>query len=136
MIRFPLLLALVLVTAVSVLLGYEFKGLSGLKAASAGIGLGVLLVVVSRFIMRLSDRSEGTRMLAAFYGSLVWSFGGIVAGVMLAKWLYPELAASVVLPALGFYLICRFDSAFRSWTGSETAGLSTPGTGVSKGDLE
>ena len=136
MIRFPLLLALVLVTAVSVLLGYEFKGLSGLKAASAGIGLGVLLVVVSHFLMRLSDRSEGTRMLAAFYGSLAWSFGGIVAAVMLTKWLYPGLAASVVLPALGFYLVYRFDSAIRSWTGSGTSGLSTPGAGVSEGELK
>ena len=136
MIRFPLLLAFVLVIAASALLGYEFKGAAGLKASAAGIALGVLLVAVSRFLTNLSARSDGTRMLAAFYGSLVWSFGGIVAGVMLAKWLYPELAASVVLPALGFYLVYRFDSAIRSWTGSGTSGLSTPGAGVSEGELK
>ena len=136
MIRFPLLLAFVLVTAVSALLGYQFKGVPGFKGVAAGIGLGVLLVVVSHFLMRLSDRAEGTRMLAAFYGSLVWSFGAIVAAVMLTKWLYPDLVASVVLPALGFYLVYRFDSGLRLWTGSGTAGLSAPGAGVSEGELK
>ena len=136
MIRFPLLLAFVLVIAASALLGYEFKGAAGRKAAAAGIALGVLLVAVSRFLTNLSARSDGTRMLAAFYGSLVWSFGGIVASVMLTNWLYPDLVASVVFPALGFYLVYRFDSGLRLWTGSGTAGLSAPGAGVSEGELK
>ena len=136
MIRFPLLLAFVLVIAVSALLGYQFKGVPGLKAAAAGIALGGLLIAVSRFLTNLSACSDGTRMLAAFYGSLVWSFGTIISAVLLTKWLYPGFVASVVLPALGFYLVYRFDSGLRSWTGSGTAGLSTPGAGVSEGELK
>ena len=54
-------------------------------------------------------------MLAVFYGSLLWSFGMIIVAVVVVNVLYPELTASVVLPALGFYLVYRFESAVRSW---------------------
>ena len=62
-------------------------------------------------------------MLAAFYGSLLWSFGLVIAAVVVVNALYPELTASVALPALGFYLVYRFDSAIRSW-------VATPKTGA------
>ena len=63
-------------------------------------------------------------MLAAFYGSLLWSFGLVIAAVVVVNALYPELTASVVLPALGFYLVYRFDSAIRSWVTTSKTGAT------------
>ena len=71
-------------------------------------------------------------MLAAFYGSLLWSFGLVIAAVVVVKALYPELTASVVLPALGFYLVYRFESAIRSWVATSKAAAiaGTPAGGI------
>ena len=127
--RLPVYLGLLLVTALSALLCNQFKGADGLVASGVGIALGILLVAGSHFLTKLSASLEGTKMLAAFYGSLLWSFGLVIAAVVVVNALYPELTASVVLPALGFYLVYRFDNAIRSWvitTGSGSApGVST-----------
>ena len=112
--RLPGYLALVLVAAISVVLCNSLKGSEGLAASAVGIGLGVVLVAGSYFITHLSSCLEGTKMLVAFYGSLAWSFGLIIAAGVITGKLYPELAGSVVLPALSFYLVYRFDSVIRS----------------------
>ena len=72
-------------------------------------------------------------MLAAFYGSLLWSFGLVIVAVVVVNALYPELTGSVVLPALGFYLVYRFDNAIRSWV--ITTGTGN-GPGVSTGEVK
>ncbi len=127
--RLPLCLGLLLVAVVSALLCNQFKGADGLVASGVGIALGILLVAGSHFLTKLSASLEGTKMLAAFYGSLLWSFGMVIVTVVVVNALYPELTGSVVLPALGFYLVYRFDNAIRSWvitTGSGSApGVST-----------
>ena len=130
--RLPLCLGLLLVAVVSALLSHQLKGADGLAAAGAGIGLGILLVAGSYFLAKLSASLEGTKMLAAFYGSLRWSFGLVIAAVVVVKALYPELTASVVLPALGFYLVYRFESAIRSWgaTSKADAIAGTPAGGI------
>ena len=69
-------------------------------------------------------------MLAAFYGSLLWSFGLVIVAVVVVNALYPELTGSVVLPALSFYLVYRFDSAVRSWA------ATAPLPGVSTGEVK
>ena len=113
--RLPLCLGLLLVAVVSALLCNQFKGAAGLAASGVGIGLGILLVSGSFFLTKLFASLEGAKMLAVFYGSLLWSFGMIIVAVVVVNVLYPELTASVVLPALGFYLVYRFESAVRSW---------------------
>ncbi len=120
--RLPVYLGLLLVTALSALLCNQFKGADGLVASGVGIALGILLVAGSHFLTKLSASLEGTKMLAAFYGSLLWSFGLVIAAVVVVNALYPELTASVVLPALSFYLVYRFDSAIRSWIATSKTG--------------
>ena len=129
----PVYLGLLLVTALSALLCNQFKGADGLVASGVGIALGILLVAGSHFLTKLSASLEGTKMLAAFYGSLLWSFGLVIAAVVVVNALYPELTASVVLPALGFYLVYRFDNAIRSWVITTGTG-SAPG--VSTGEVK
>ena len=129
----PVYLGLLLVTALSALLCNQFKGADGLVASGVGIALGILLVAGSHFLTKLSASQDGTKMLAAFYGSLLWSFGLVIAAVVVVNALYPELTASVVLPALGFYLVYRFDNAIRSWVITTGTG-SAPG--VSTGEVK
>ena len=130
--RVPVYLLLLLVAAISALLCHQFKGSEGLAASGAGIALGIVLVAGSHFLTKLSAVLDGAKMLAAFYGSLLWSFGVVIVAVVVVNALYPELTGSVVLPALGFYLVYRFDSAIRSWaTISKTgAGAEAPAGGV------
>ena len=128
--RIPLCLGLLLVAVVSALLCNQFKGADGLVASGVGIALGILLVAGSHFLTKLSASQDGTKMLAAFYGSLLWSFGLVIAAVVVVNALYPELTASVVLPALSFYLVYRFDSAVRSWV------ATAPLPGVSTGEVK
>ena len=130
--RVPVYLLLVLVAGISALLCQQFKGSEGLVASAVGIALGIVLVAGSHFLTRLSALLDGTKMLAAFYGSLLWSFGMFIAAVMTLRALYPELTVSVVLPALSFYLVYRFDSAIRSWvTMSNTSVVAeTPAGGA------
>ena len=118
--RVPVYLLLLLVAGISALLCHQFKGSEGLAAAGVGITLGIVLVAGSHFLTRLSTLMDGTKMLAAFYGSLLWSFGVVIVAVVNA--LYPELTGSVVLPALSFYLVYRFDSTIRSWVATSKTG--------------
>ena len=135
--RLPVYLVLLLVAGISALLCNQFKGSEGLAASAVGIVLGVVLVVGSHFLTKLSVLMDGTKMLAAFYGSLLWSFVMIIAAVVVVNALYPELTASVVLPALGFYLVYRFDNAIRSWvTISGTGAGAGNGPGVSTGEVK
>ena len=120
--RLPLCLGLLLVAVVSALLCNQFKGADGLAASGAGIALGIVLVAGSHFLAKLSASQDGTKMLAAFYGSLLWSFGMVIVAVVVVNALYPELTGSVVLPALSFYLVYRFDSAIRSWVATSKTG--------------
>ena len=120
--RVPVYLLLLLVAAISALLCHQFKGSEGLAAAGVGIALGIVLVAGSHFLTRLSALMDGTKMLAAFYGSLLWSFGVVIVAVVVVNALYPELTGSVVLPALSFYLVYRFDSAIRSWVTTSGVG--------------
>lgn len=131
--RLPLCLGLLLVAVVSALLCNQFKGADGLVASGAGIALGIVLVAGSHFLTKLSVSQDGTKMLAAFYGSLLWSFGMVIVAVVVVNALYPELTSSVVLPALGFYLVYRFDNAIRSWV--ITTGISSA-PGVSTGEVK
>ncbi|MEE3181632.1 MAG: hypothetical protein VX288_06955 [Planctomycetota bacterium] len=131
--RLPVYLGLLLVTALSALLCNQFKGADGLVASGAGIALGIVLVAGSHFLAKLSASQDGTKMLAAFYGSLLWSFGMVIVAVVVVNALYPELTGSVVLPALGFYLVYRFDNAIRSWVITTGTG-SVPG--VSTGEVK
>ena len=131
--RVPVYLLLLLVAAISALLCHQFKGSEGLAAAGAGIALGIVLVAGSHFLTRLSALMDGTKMLVAFYGSLLWSFGVVIVAVVVVNALYPELTGSVVLPALSFYLVYRFDSAIRSWVTTTGAG---PVPGVSTGEVK
>ncbi len=130
--RVPVYLLLVLVAGISALLCNRFKGTEGLAAAGVGIALGIVLVAGSLFLTRLSALMDGTKMLVAFYGSLLWSFGVVIGAVMTVRAFYPELTALVALPALSFYLVYRFDSAIRSWvTMSNTSVVAeTPAGGV------
>ena len=128
--RVPVYLLLVLVAGISALLCNQFKGTEGLAAAGVGIALGIVLVAGSHFLTKLSALLDGTKMLAAFYGSLLWSFGAVIVAVVVVNALYPELTASVVLPALSFYLVYRFDSAVRSWV------ATAPLPGVSTGEVK
>ena len=131
--RLPLCLGLLLVAVVSALLCNQYKGADGLVASGAGIALGIVLVAGSHFLTKLSASQDGTRMLAAFYGSLLWSFGLVIVAVVVVNALYPELTGSVGLPALGFYLVYRFDNAIRSWV--ITTGTGN-GPGVSTGEVK
>mgnify|MGYP001269606787 FL=1 len=131
--RLPLCLGLLLVAVVSALLCNQFKGADGLVASGAGIALRIVLVAGSHFLTKLSVSQDGTKMLAAFYGSLLWSFGMVIVAVVVVNALYPELTGSVVLPALGFYLVYRFDNAIRSWVITTGTG-SAPG--VSTGEVK
>ena len=131
--RLPVYLGLLLVTALSALLCNQFKGADGLVASGVGIALGILLVAGSHFLTKLSASLEGTKMLAAFYGSLLWSFGMVIVAVVVVNARYPELTGSVVLPALSFYLVYRFDSAIRSWVTTTGTG---PVPGVSTGEVK
>ncbi len=131
--RIPLCLGLLLVAVVSALLCNQFKGADGLVASGAGIALGLVLVAGSHFLVKLSASQDGTRMLAAFYGSLLWSFGMVIVTVVVVNALYPELTGSVVLPALGFYLVYRFDNAIRSWVITTGTGCAP---GVSTGEVK
>ena len=126
-------LLLVLVAGISALLCQQFKGSEGLVASAVGIALGIVLVAGSHFLTKLSAVLDGTKMLAAFYGSLLWSFGMVIVAVVVVNALYPELTSSVVLPALGFYLVYRFDNAIRSWV--ITTGTGN-GPGVSTGEVK
>jgi hypothetical protein len=131
--RVPVYLLLLLVAGISALLCHQFKGSEGLAAAGVGIALGIVLVAGSHFLTKLSAVLDGTKMLAAFYGSLLWSFGMVIVAVVVVNALYPELTGSVVLPALSFYLVYRFDSAIRSWVTTTGTG-SVPG--VSTGEVK
>ena len=131
--RVPVYLLLVLVAGISALLCNQFKGTEGLAAAGVGIALGIVLVAGSHFLTKLSALLDGTKMLAAFYGSLLWSFGVVIVAVVVVNALYPELTGSVVLPALSFYLVYRFDSAIRSWVTTSGAG---PVPDVSTGEVK
>ncbi len=131
--RVPVCLLLLLVAGISALLCHQFKGSEGLAAAGVGIALGIVLVAGSHFLTKLSAVLDGTKMLAAFYGSLLWSFGMVIVAVVVVNALYPELTGSVVLPALSFYLVYRFDSAIRSWVTTTGAG---PVPGVSTGEVK
>ena len=131
--RVPVYLLLLLVAAISALLCNQFKGSEGLAAAGAGIALGIVLVAGSHFLTKLSALLDGAKMLAAFYGSLLWSFGMVIVAVVVVNALYPELTGSVVLPALSFYLVYRFDSTIRSWVTTTGAG---PVPGVSTGEVK
>ena len=131
--RVPVYLLLLLVAAISALLCNQFKGSEGLAAAGAGIALGIVLVAGSHFLTKLSALLDGTKMLVAFYGSLLWSFGVVIVAVVVVNALYPELTGSVVLPALSFYLVYRFDSAIRSWVTTTGTG---PVPGVSTGEVK
>ena len=130
--RVPVYLLLLLVAGISALVCHQFKGSEGLAAAGVGIALGIVLVAGSHFLTKLSSLLDGTKMLAAFYGSLLWSFGVVIGAVMTVRAFYPELTALVALPALSFYLVYRFDSAIRSWvTMSNTSVVAeTPAGGV------
>ena len=112
--RVPVYLLLVLVAGISALLCNQFKGTEGLAAAGVGIALGIVLVAGSLFLTRISALMDGAKMLAAFYGSLLWSFGVVIVAVVVVNALYPALTSSVVLPALSFYLVYRFDSTLSS----------------------
>ena len=131
--RVPVYLLLVLVAGISALLCHQFNGSEGLVASAVGIALGIVLVAGSHFLTKLSAVLDGTKMLAAFYGSLLWSFGMVIVAVVVVNALYPELTGSVVLPALGFYLVYRFDNAIRSWVITTGTG-SAPG--VSTGEVK
>ena len=120
--RVPVYLLLVLVAGISALLCHQFKGSEGLVASAVGIALGIALVAGSHFLTKLSAVLDGTKMLAAFYGSLLWSFGVVIVAVVVVNALYPELTGSVVLPALSFYLVYRFDSTIRSWVAPPKTG--------------
>ena len=131
--RVPVYLLLVLVAAISALLCNQFKGTEGLAAAGVGIALGIVLVAGSLFLTRISALMDGAKMLAAFYGSLLWSFGVVIVAVVVVNALYPELTSSVVLPALSFYLVYRFDSTIRSWATTSGTG---PVPSVSTGEVK
>jgi len=131
--RVPICLLLLLVAGISALLCHQFKGSEGLAAAGVGIALGIVLVAGSHFLTKLSALLDGAKMLAAFYGSLLWSFGMVIVAVVVVNALYPELTGSVVLPALSFYLVYRFDSTIRSWVTTTGAG---PVPGVSTGEVK
>ena len=64
--RLPVYLVLLLVAGISALLCNQFKGSEGLAASAVGIVLGVVLVVGSHFLTKLSVLMDGTKMLAAF----------------------------------------------------------------------
>ena len=111
---------LVLVSVVAVGLSRVLMGADGTVGALLGVGLGVVLCLVSAFITRRVRKAENVRLVMV---GVIVSFWLLISFVLLVDYLAPHLVRPAALTALAVYLAYR---------GAEVLELSRP-AGIAAG---
>jgi CHASE2 domain-containing sensor protein len=100
-------------SGLSALVAHGLEGENGLRGAGLGILIAAVLCGVSLALNLWARRAKGNALLAAMYGSMLASFGLLIAAmILLRKWV-PDLLTPAILTALAIYMAFRFTDAFR-----------------------